>query len=184
MASSGEVSEVTMKNLYAYSRNSHLVPVESPCVSPCFQSVPAAVSGYYSKFGTAFLNDLHQPCTNLGGAIQVSNNILLPADGYSFEPNSNGDVDGMLGYMLQRTPIGKMHADDDRNYWTIVVDTENFQGPLVYSSAYHWEHPNSWRPVSSETNATKGPHTSVVFLKPFLTLLPTYIIVAGYSHMG
>lgn len=110
--------------------------------------VPGAVSGYYNKFGTAFLNDQHQPCTNLGGAIQISNNILLAPDAYSFEPGEDGSgVDGMIGYMLQNTPIGKMHPDDNRNYWTIVVDTENFAGPLSYSSAYHWEHPNSWRPV-------------------------------------
>ena len=133
------------------------------------------MSGYYSKFGAAFLNEFHQPCTNLGGAIQVSNNILLAPDGYSFEPNSNGDVDGMLGYMLQRTPIGKMHADDNRNYWTIIVDTENFQGPLVYSSAYHWEHPNSWRPVSSTVgkndfiNARSGNHTIAYLLIPTST---------------
>jgi hypothetical protein len=105
----------------------------------------------------------------LGGAIQVSNNILLAPDGYSFEPNSNEDVDGMLGYMLQRTPIGKMHADDDRNYWTIIVDAENFQGPLVYSSAYYWEHPNSWRPVSMRKDV---PYRSPLVLE----------IAAGFSR--
>jgi len=108
--------------------------------------VPGSVSGYYNKYGSTFQTTFHQLCTNMGGSIQISNNILLAPDGYSFEPNADGKVDGMLGYMLQNTPIGKMHPDDNRNFWTVVADTENFSGPLMYASPYFWEHPNSWRP--------------------------------------
>lgn len=110
-------------------------------------TVPGGVSGYYNKFASTFLPLLNNPCTNLGGAIQVSNNILVPSDGFSFQAdNDDGTIDGMMGYMLQRTPIGKMHENDNRNYWTLLLDTKDFSGPVVYSSSYFWEHPNSWHP--------------------------------------
>lgn len=82
----------------------------------------------------------------MGGAIQLSNNILVSIDAFSFEKNRDGDTDGMLGYMLQRTPLGKMHPNDNRNFWTVIIDTENFSGPILYASAWHFEHPNSWAP--------------------------------------
>lgn len=74
----------------------------------------------------------------------------MTTDMFSFEKDqAKGQTDGMLGYMMQRTPIGKMGENDNRNYWTVVVDTDNFAGPLAYTSAYFWEHPNSWHPVRS-----------------------------------
>lgn len=36
-------------------------------------------------------------CTNLGGAVQVSNNLVVPADFFSFEEDNEGYTDGMLG---------------------------------------------------------------------------------------
>ena len=78
----------------------------------------------------------------------ISNKILWSVDNFSFEKDDDGMTDGMLGYMLQRTPIGKMHQADNRNFWTLVLDTENFAGPVTYTSPYFWEHPNSWDKVS------------------------------------
>ena len=31
-----------------------------------------------------------------------------------------------------RTPLGKTSASDDRNFWTLIFDTETFSGPLGY----------------------------------------------------
>ena len=41
-------------------------------------------------------------------------------------------ADGMLGVGYVRTPLGKVAPDDERNFWTLVFDTETFSGPLGY----------------------------------------------------
>ena len=45
-----------------------------------------------------------------------------------------GGVDGFMGYMLTRTPLGKRSASDDANFWTIVLDATNFAGPAMLIS--------------------------------------------------
>ena len=45
-----------------------------------------------------------------------------------------GGVDGFMGYMLTRTPLGKRSASDDANFWTIVLDAKNFAGPAMLIS--------------------------------------------------
>ena len=67
--------------------------------------------------------------------MRIANNLLIPNDFVSFEDD---DVNGFLGYMLSRTPIGKRAATDDANYWTIIIDTENFSGPVMYMSSWFW----------------------------------------------
>ena len=37
-----------------------------------------------------------------------------------------------------RTPLGKVSEGDDRNFWTILVDTDNFAGPLAYFTPEFW----------------------------------------------
>lgn len=84
-------------------------------------------------------------------------------------------------YMVQRTPIGKMHPNDNRNYWTVVLDSANFAGPVVYSSAYHWEHPNSWQPVSTKFQQKLNSANTCV--QPSLTLLCSCLISSEHQDI-
>ena len=59
------------------------------------------------------------------------------------------DINGFLGYMLTRTPIGKRNDTDAANYWTIVLDTANFAGPAMYVSNYFWDMRTNWDPTSA-----------------------------------
>ena len=39
---------------------------------------------------------------------------------------------GLVGIGYVRTPFGKTHAGDDRNYWTLLLDSATFAGPVAY----------------------------------------------------
>ena len=108
--------------------------------------VPGSTTANYEMFGGTFLNDRPQPCLNLGGAVRISNRLLVPNDFISFEGGAN--IDGFLGYMLQATPIGKRAATDTANYWTIIADSANFKGPVMYMSTWFWDSRLSWHPQS------------------------------------
>ena len=51
--------------------------------------------------------------------------------------------------MLSKTPIGKRSEDDKANYWTIVIDSQNFAGPVLYMSAWFWDSRINWNPKSA-----------------------------------
>eukprot|EP00536_Pseudo-nitzschia_multiseries_P005126 jgi/Psemu1/285561/fgenesh1_pg.93_\ len=110
---------------------------------------PSAVNHWYRSISTTFLATGPNMCTKLGGAVRVSNNIVLPNDQIQFEVPENGKIDGFLGYMLTRTPIGKRSAEDKANHWTIILDAENFSGPIYYISSWFWDSIASWHPQSS-----------------------------------
>jgi len=73
----------------------------------------------------------HQ-CQYLGLAA-LSNQMVMPPDGFAMER------DGMLGVAYVKTPFGKKSEDDTHNYWTVVVDSENFAGPLAYWLPEYWQ---------------------------------------------
>ena len=76
--------------------------VEKPMVS---WLIPGNTASNYEVFGGTFLADRIQPCINMGGAVRISNRLLVPNDALTFEdPDDPFTRDGMLGYMLQRTP--------------------------------------------------------------------------------
>jgi len=79
------------------------------------------------------------------GLAQLSNRLLLFPDGQSFEK------DGMIGVSYARTPFGKLNATDDRNFWTLIFDSENYAGPVAYFVPEFWK----LRPKGDE-EATKN----------------------------
>ncbi|MEM7604501.1 MAG: hypothetical protein AAF411_04020 [Myxococcota bacterium] len=111
-------------------------------------NMPASTVMNYESFGGTFLHDRPQPCINLGGAVRIANRLVVPNDFLHFEPNETGRVDGFAGYMLARTPIGRRGPTDDTNAWTIVVDTGNFSGPVMYMASWFWELRQGWHPDS------------------------------------
>ena len=106
---------------------------------------PGATNANYEIFGGTFLNDRPQPCTVLGGAVRIANNLLMPNDFVGFDGE---DVDGFMGYMLSRTPVGKRSATDNANYWTIAIDAANYSGPVMYMSSWFWDSRINWHPES------------------------------------
>lgn len=109
---------------------------------------PSAVNHWYRSISTTFLATGPNMCTKLGGAVSIMNNIVLPNDQIQFEVPENGKIDGFMGYMLTRTPVGKRGDEDKANYWTIFLDTENFSGPIYYISSWFWDSIASWHPES------------------------------------
>lgn len=109
-------------------------------------NIPGSTNANYEHYGGTFLGDREQPCRNLGGAVRISNQLLVPNDFISFEGGE--DINGFLGYMLQKTPLGKRSPTDDANYWTIIADTANFKGPVLMMSAYFWDRSINWHPSS------------------------------------
>lgn len=71
-------------------------------------------------------------CSHMGIA-QLSNQMLMLPDGITFE------VEGMVGVGYMHTPFGKISDNDSRNFWTVVLDAENFAGPLAYFLPEFWK---------------------------------------------
>uniref|UniRef100_A0A0G4GUG0 Uncharacterized protein n=1 Tax=Chromera velia CCMP2878 TaxID=1169474 RepID=A0A0G4GUG0_9ALVE len=71
------------------------------------------------------------PCNRLG-LVALSNRLLILPDGQTLSK------EGMLGTAYIKTPFGKTHKGDTRNFWTTVVDTENFSGPVSYFLPEYW----------------------------------------------
>ncbi len=67
------------------------------------------------------------------GLAQLSNRLLLFPDGQSFER------EGMLGVSYARTPFGKLNATDRRNFWSVIIDSENYAGPVAYFLPEFWK---------------------------------------------
>ena len=108
--------------------------------------LPGATSANYEIFGGTFLADRAQPCINLGGAVRVSNRLLVPSDMVGF--NGGENIDGFFGYMLSKTPIGKRADTDDANYWTIIIDSANYAGPVMMVANWFWDSRLNWHPQS------------------------------------
>lgn len=89
------------------------------------------------------------PCTKLGGAVRVANSMVLPNDQVQFHVPDDGNINGFMGYMVSRTPIGKRHAQDKANHWTIFLDTLNYSGPVYYISSWFWDSISAWHPEST-----------------------------------
>ena len=77
--------------------------------------------------------DIDKRNTMAMGFVAVSNRMVLFPDGLPFEAG-----DGMLGVGYVKTPLGKVNASDPRNFWTLVLDAENFAGPVGYFLPEFW----------------------------------------------
>ena len=71
----------------------------------------------------------------------VSNRLVLPADGISFE----SPAEGMLGQAYLSTRLGATSAagaasstTGRSNSWLLVLDALNFAGPVAYASPQFW----------------------------------------------
>ncbi len=84
-----------------------------------------------------FFSDTPLPDDVLGIA-QISNQILIPPDGLTFEGNPNGEF---LGVSYMALPLTKAYTDKypvGERSWTLFLNAENFKGPLAYYLPETW----------------------------------------------
>jgi len=77
-----------------------------------------------------FYSDEALPDDRLGIA-QISNRLLIPPDGLTFEGNPNGEF---LGYAWMALPFTEPTTDDmptGEQWWTCFLSSENFKGPIA-----------------------------------------------------
>ena len=90
-----------------------------------------------------FWSDKPLPDSMLGIA-QISNCILIPPDGMTFEGNPNGDL---LGISYMSLPLTTPYTDQypvGEKSWTLFLNAQNFKGPLAYYL------PETWAKISKE----------------------------------
>ncbi|MGC8550934.1 MAG: hypothetical protein ACP5M4_14695 [Acidobacteriaceae bacterium] len=81
---------------------------------------------------------------NQMGLVQLSNRLLVPPDGITFERGMDGEVFGAAWMAL---PLMSAHAAYHRqptgdHCWTLFVNTKNFKGPVAY-----WI-PDTWSAIA------------------------------------
>ena len=119
----------TMEGGTGYWNNQ--LPTSAPkwrinAVTGCYKTETA--SPLWSFYGNKLT------CDNLG-VIPVSNRLLIAPDGIAFQS------EGMLGQAWVDTPLGwtsDADASSGRRFWSLVLDTANFKGPVGYLLPEYW----------------------------------------------
>ncbi|TMO67133.1 hypothetical protein [Pseudoalteromonas aurantia] len=111
-------------------------------------SVPTCYDDYSNTTGVQPGNFSDRP--HMYGLAQLSNQLLIPADGLTFKGKPNGEVFGYGYFALPFTeekytdvPVGNLS-------WTLFVNTQNFKGPVAFSI------PDLWAELSKEYTAIEG----------------------------
>lgn len=84
-----------------------------------------------------FFSDTPLPDDVLGIA-QISNRLLIPPDGLTFEGNPNGEF---LGVTYMALPLTGAYTGDypvGERSWTLFLNAKNFKGPLAYYLPETW----------------------------------------------
>ena len=128
-------------------------------------STPNCYSNEISTPGWQFFwSDTPLPDSMLGIA-QISNCILVPPDGMTFEGNPNGDLLGISYMSLPLTPAYVDQYPVGEKSWTLFLNAQNFKGPLAYylpetwakiSKDYPFDHGRGLDARSSERNLAGG----------------------------
>ncbi|MCX6226343.1 MAG: T9SS type A sorting domain-containing protein, partial [Bacteroidia bacterium] len=90
-----------------------------------------------------FWSDTPLPDSILGIA-QISNRILIPPDGMTFQGNPNGEL---LGISYLSLPLTSAYTDKypvGEKSWTLFLNALNFKGPLAYYL------PETWAKISKD----------------------------------
>jgi len=102
---------------------------------------------------------------HLLGIAQLSNRLLIPPDGCTFEGNPNGEF---LGISYMSLPLTKPYTGDypvGEKSWTLFLNANNFKGPLAYylpetwakiSENYPFDYGRGLDARSSTTNLSGG----------------------------
>ena len=74
--------------------------------------------------------------------VQLSNSLLIPPDGITLNPASNGTYLGSAWMSLPLPLVGRRSAPTGTNHWTLFMNAANYSGPVAY-----WL-PSTWSAVS------------------------------------
>ncbi len=76
------------------------------------------------------------------GIAQISSHILVPPDGFTFKPGTNGDL---LGYAWMALPLTQAKATTaglpvptGNQCWTLFLNSRNFRGPVAFYTPSTW----------------------------------------------
>lgn len=98
---------------------------------------PNCYSGFLSTPGFGFNSDKPLP-DSLLGVVQLSNRILIPPDGMTFDGDPHGDF---LGYGYLALPLTEPKTQPQptgNNNWTLFLNAQNFKGPVAYYLPEAW----------------------------------------------
>lgn len=113
-------------------------------------STPNCYSQEISTPGWQFFwSDNPLPDSVLGIA-QLSNRLLIPPDGLTFEGNPNGEL---LGISYMALPLTTAYTDEypvGERSWTLFLNAQNFKGPLAYYL------PETWAKISENYPFDEG----------------------------
>jgi len=93
---------------------------------------------YWSNSPLEVHNSQDLECADMG-VIAVSNRLLYPPDGIGFVD------DGMLGHAWINTPLGKVEKNDENRRLTLILDTNNFKGPVAYMLPEWYDVQTKWQ---------------------------------------
>ena len=82
------------------------------------------------------------------GLVQLSNRIIVPPDGITFEPNDGA----LLGTAWLALPLSKPYEREGvlvgENNWTLFLEAANFRGPVAYWAPEAWSRVTANHPPS------------------------------------
>ena len=101
-------------------------------------ATPNCYSTEVASPGWPFFHSSEPLSDDMLGIAQVSNRLLIPPDGLTFEGNPMGEL---LGYAWMALPLTEPRNDPQPTgdqSWTIFLDAANFKGPLAYYLPECW----------------------------------------------
>eukprot|EP00594_Rhizosolenia_setigera_P013921 CAMPEP_0178960270 /NCGR_PEP_ID=MMETSP0789-20121207/12867_1 /TAXON_ID=3005 /ORGANISM="Rhizosolenia setigera, Strain CCMP 1694" /LENGTH=787 /DNA_ID=CAMNT_0020643593 /DNA_START=82 /DNA_END=2445 /DNA_ORIENTATION=+ len=119
-------------------------------VSKCYR--------YWTNSPLEVANSDDLECSDFG-VIIVSNSLLYPPDGIGFTN------EGMFGHAWINTPLGKKSDDDTDRFVSLILDTDNFKGPVAYMLPEYYRETSQW----SDLDGNKHPDASETFANSGMT---------------
>jgi hypothetical protein len=112
---------------------------------PKFQivGVPDCYTGNY-LISPGWSNRTTAAADHKMGIAQLSNHMLIPPDGLTFQDNPNGEL---FGYSWMSLPLAEAKPGPPptgNQHWTLFLALENFKGPLAFMI------PESWSKISKD----------------------------------
>ncbi len=145
-------------------------PERGPSYRDVFQTIEGGLGFWAStQFGSAtakyrmngttncYSHEISSPLFGFGrpdalredqlGIAQLSNRLLVPPDGLTFETGTNGEVFGNAWLALPIVPRTKESGDES---WTLFVRATNYKGPLAFYI------PNAWSAIAKGNDNAAG----------------------------
>jgi hypothetical protein len=84
------------------------------------------------------------------GVAQLSNRLLLPPDGFTFQDNPNGELFGYTWMALPLMDLKPGPPPTGSQHWTLFLSLANFKGPVAFVI------PESWSKISKDYDFDYG----------------------------